>query len=65
MPCYLEGQFLHQEINPGIHFKAMQVIGIPLESHEQATIGHIGRAEGKKKGSMKSESYKEGRGESP
>lgn len=43
----LEGQFLHQEVNPGVHFEAMQVVGIPLKSHEQAAIGHIGRAEEK------------------
>lgn len=40
----LEGQFLHEEVHPGVHFEAMQVVGISLETHEQPSIGHVGRA---------------------
>lgn len=40
----LEGQFLHQEVNPGIHFKAVQIVGVSLKSHEQPPVGHVGRA---------------------
>lgn len=41
----LEGQFLHEEIDPRVHFKAVEVVGVPLEPHEETSIRHVGRAE--------------------
>lgn len=41
----LEGQFLHEEVNPGVHLKAVKVVGISLQPHEEATVRHVGRAE--------------------
>lgn len=40
----LESKFLHQQVNSGVHLKAMQVVCVPLKSHQQATIRHIRRA---------------------
>lgn len=48
----LEGQFLHEQVNPGVHLKAVKVVGISLEPHEKATIGSIGRAERRGKSIM-------------
>lgn len=41
----LEGQFLHEEVDSGVYLKAVKVVGISLQPHEEATIRHIGRAE--------------------
>lgn len=41
----LEGQLLHQEVNTRVHLKAMQVVCVSLQPHEQSPVGHIGRAE--------------------
>lgn len=40
----LEGQLLHEEVHSGVHLKAMKVVGISLQPHEEASIRHIGRA---------------------
>lgn len=44
----LEGQFLHEEVNPGVHLEAVKVVGISLQPHEEAAVRHVGRAEGRK-----------------
>lgn len=41
----LEGQFLHEEVDPGVHLKAVKVVGVSLQPHEEAPVRHIGRAE--------------------
>lgn len=41
----LEGQFLHEEVDSGVHLKAVKVVGVSLQPHEEATVRHIGRAE--------------------
>lgn len=41
---WLEGQFLHKEVDSRIHLESMKVVGIALQSHEQAAVGHVGRA---------------------
>lgn len=41
----LEGQFLHEEVDPGVYLKAVKVVCVSLQPHEEATVGHIGRAE--------------------
>lgn len=43
--CVLEGQFLHEEVDPGVHLKAVKVVGVSLQPHEEAAIRHVGRAE--------------------
>lgn len=43
----LEGQFLHEEVNSGVYLKAVKVVGISLQPHEEATVRHVGGAERK------------------
>lgn len=39
-----ESKFLHQQINPGVHLKSMQVIGVSLKPHQQASVRHVRRS---------------------
>lgn len=47
----LEGQFLHEQVDPGVHLKAVKVVGVSLQPHEEAAVRHIGRA-GRRRASM-------------
>lgn len=38
-----EGQLLHEEVDSGVHLKAVKVVGVSLQPHEKASIRHIGR----------------------
>lgn len=42
--CVLEGQFLHEEVNSRVYFKTVEVVGITLQPHEEATVRHVGGA---------------------
>lgn len=40
----LEGQLLHQQVNPRVHLEAVQVIRVSLQPHEQPPVGHVSGA---------------------
>lgn len=40
-----EGQLFHKKVDPGVHFKAVKVVGVSLQPHKQTSIRHIGRTE--------------------
>ena len=42
---FLEGQFLHEQVDPGVHLEAVEVVGVSLQPHEEAAVRHVGRAE--------------------
>lgn len=39
----LEGQLLHEQVDVVVYLEAVQVVGVSLQAHQQASKGHVRR----------------------
>lgn len=43
---FSEGDLLHEQVHVVVHFEAVQVVRVALQTHQEAPEGHVRRAAG-------------------